>query len=185
MRARPGNFRTSSVRHESFLAPFVAASILGGKYRNALILLVVAGVTDGLDGFLARRFRWFSRLGAYLDPVADKLLLATVYICLGVTGLAPLWLVAIVFGRDILILAFAGTLMTTGGHREFQPSVWGKISTTFQIVTGVALIAGPAYPWGPLDQAGRWLIPFTAAATLLSGLHYSWVAWRIVRERAQ
>lgn len=167
------------------LAPFIAASILGGEYRNALILLVVAGVTDGLDGFLARRFQWFSGLGAYLDPVADKLLLAVVYICLGVTRLAPMWLVAIVFGRDILILAFAGTLMAAGGRREFQPSVWGKISTTFQIVTGGALIAGGAYPAGPLNRLGLWLIPVTATATLWSGLHYVWVAWRVVRDRAQ
>lgn len=167
------------------VTPFIAVSILGGGHRNALILLVIAGITDGLDGYLARRFQWFSRLGAYLDPVADKLLLAVVYICLGVSGLAPLWLVAVIFARDVLILAFGGTMMAMGGRRELRPSVWGKISTTFQIVTGVALIAGRAYPALALDRASLWLIPVTAAATLWSGLHYAWIAWRMVRGPAQ
>lgn len=167
------------------LTPFVAASIVGGDYRKALILLVAAGVTDGLDGFLARRFRWFSRLGAYLDPLADKLLLVVVYVCLGMTGLAPIWLVAIVFGRDFLILAFAGTMIATVGRREFPPSIWGKLSTTFQIVAGVALVTSRAFPSFLMQRLGLWLIPLTAAATLWSGLHYAWSSIRMARKRSQ
>ncbi|MEN6534898.1 MAG: CDP-alcohol phosphatidyltransferase family protein [Bryobacteraceae bacterium] len=162
------------------LTPFAAASIVAGEQRQALLLLAVASSTDGFDGWLARRFDWGTRLGTYLDPVADKLLLTTVYVSLWVAGLAPSWLVAIILGRDILILAFTGTVMALTRLRDFRPSIWGKISTTFQILAALALLITWAFPGAGLAGVSKLLISLAAAATVWSGLHYAWIAWRMV-----
>jgi len=158
------------------LAPWVAVSILRGSYRQALVLLAVAGVTDGLDGYAARRLDTVSRLGAWLDPVADKALLVTVYISLGVAGLVPSWLVWIVVGRDVLILSFAGVALAARKASRFEPSVWGKLSTLVQIVTGVAVIAARVVPSAVLAWWAEALPVVTAVTTGWSGIHYAWLA---------
>ena len=159
------------------LAPWVAVSILGGAHLEALLLLAVAGITDGLDGWAARRLGATSRLGACLDPVADKALLVTVYISLGVAGLIPAWLVWMVVGRDVLILAFAGAALAIRKSRRFEPSVWGKLSTLVQIVTGVAVIAARAFPSAGLAWWAEALPVAAAITTAWSGLHYAWLAF--------
>jgi cardiolipin synthase (CMP-forming) len=160
------------------LAPWVAVCILRQELRLALWLLVAAGITDGLDGFLARRCGMVTRLGARLDPVADKVLLVTVYISLGLAGLIPQWLVLIVVGRDLMILAFAGAALATSRRMEFAPSVWGKLSTLVQIVTGVAVIGAKAFPSPGLSAWTGVLPVITAVTTGWSGLHYAWQgAW--------
>ncbi|HXG34848.1 MAG TPA: CDP-alcohol phosphatidyltransferase family protein [Bryobacteraceae bacterium] len=156
------------------LTPPVVAWIVAGSYRQALILLAVAGATDGADGLLARRYGWQTRLGAYLDPIADKVLLAAVYLALGFVELLPWWLVTVVFARDLAILCVAGAILLWTDFRNFRPSRWGKLSTTFQILTALAALAAPALESRLLAAATRLLIPAAGACTVWSGLHYAW-----------
>ena len=163
------------------MVPWVAASILRQDCGQALWLLAAAGGTDALDGFLARRFGWSTRLGAYLDPLADKALLVTVYLAMGAAALAPAWLVVIVVGRDVLILIFAGVALLVTRQRRFDPSVWGKISTLVQMLTGVAILGSRAVQSPTLSLWVATLPAITAAATLWSGLHYAWRAAAVQR----
>ncbi|MCS6952684.1 MAG: CDP-alcohol phosphatidyltransferase family protein [Bryobacterales bacterium] len=156
------------------LAPPLVASIASGEYRRALVLLALAGVTDSADGLLARRYGWQTRLGAYLDPVADKVLLVGVYLALGASGLLPWWLVALVFGRDVAILAAAGTVLLRTEYRDFRPSVWGKLSTIFQILAALSVLSARASEFSALGAAADLLIPATGVFTAWSGLHYAW-----------
>jgi cardiolipin synthase len=163
------------------LTPVISMAILRQAHGQALALLAVAGLTDALDGYLARRFGGSTRLGAYLDPIADKVLLLTVYISLGSAGLIPPWLVMIVVGRDLLILAFAGAALLWTAHRGFDPSVWGKLSTLVQIVTGVVVIASRALASPMLIEWAAMLPAITAITTAWSGLHYAWRAAGMLR----
>jgi cardiolipin synthase (CMP-forming) len=163
------------------IAPLVARFILGGAYGQALGWLIAAGVTDGLDGWLARRFGWSTRFGALLDPVADKVLLVTVYVSMGVAGLVPNWLVALVVGRDVLILAFAGVALLLTAQRSFSPSPWGKLSTLIQIFTGLLAIGSRAFGGAILETAAHAMVFVTAAATLWSGIDYGLRAARLLR----
>jgi cardiolipin synthase len=156
------------------LAPWVAVSILHQAYRQALLLLVAAGLTDWLDGWLARRHGAVTRLGAYLDPVADKVLLVSVYLALGAAALIPVWLVVIVVGRDLLILLFAGAALAATRRRDFDPSVWGKLSTVVQVVTGAAVLASQAFRSPLLSMWAAVLPALAAVATGWSGIHYAW-----------
>lgn len=156
------------------LTPPVVAWIIAGHYRQALLLLAVAGMTDGADGLLARRYGWQTRLGAYLDPIADKVLLAAVYVALGLAGLLPWWLVVAVFARDLAILSVAGVILLWTSFRNFRPSRWGKLSTTFQILTALVALAAPVLHSRLVVAAAGLLIPLTGALTLWSGLHYAW-----------
>jgi cardiolipin synthase len=154
------------------LAPVVVWAIVARQFGAALAVLLVAGVTDVLDGLAARRFGGATRVGAYLDPIADKLLLSASYVALGAAGLVPWWLVILIFGRDILILAMAGLALAFTKNREFPPSVWGKISTLCQIAAAVAVLSDGAFPGlrAPLDP-----VFWTAAATTAwSGAAYAW-----------
>lgn len=162
------------------LTPFIVADIIGGRYVRALILLIAAGFTDAIDGYLARRFRAATPVGAYFDPVADKILLSAVYIALGVARAMPWWMVAVVFGRDVLILAMAayGLLFTT--LRKFPPSLWGKISTFCQIAAALVVIAARAGLAWPVTPA----LYLMVIATIWSGAHYVWRAVVMLRETA-
>jgi len=160
------------------LAPFIASDILHGRYGRAIILLFIAGFTDVIDGFLARRLQESTPVGAYLDPIADKVLLSVIYISLAVAGAIPWWMVAVVFGRDVLILAMAGYGLLFTSLRKFPPSVWGKISTLFQIVAALVVMVARAGVPAPVTLA----LSFMIAATLVSGLHYVWTGVRLLRE---
>jgi cardiolipin synthase len=111
-----------------------------------------------------------SRLGAYLDPIADKLLLTALYVCFGVAGLAPWWVVYLVVGRDAMILSLVAAGYLWKGVRDFPPSVWGKLSTLLQIAASLAVISLCAFGVAPALVQG--LLYLTAAATFWSGLHY-------------
>lgn len=152
------------------LTPFVAAAILNGQYGRTIILFFAAGVTDGIDGLLARRLGQSSRIGAYFDPIADKILLSAIYISLGIVRDIPWWMVALVFARDVLILGMAvyGLIFTT--IRAFPPSLWGKISTFCQIAAALAVLCAHQGVEVPA-QFFLWLM---IAATVWSGIHYAW-----------
>lgn len=126
----------------------------------ALILFFLSGMTDTIDGTLARRYGWGSRFGAFIDPIADKTLLVCTFLTLGMRDFIPVWLVWVVIGRDILILLAAVVLKLSGRLTEFPPSVFGKISTLVQLLTaGAILLRWPADP-----------APFFYATTLMAVL---------------
>jgi len=160
------------------LTPFVAVSILAGNSERALILFFLAGISDGLDGFLARRLDKITAFGAYLDPVADKILLATIYISLGAAGAIPWWMVGVVFGRDILILGMVAWGLIFTKLRKFPPTIWGKVSTVLQIAAALGVMADRAGVAMPVDLL-LWLM---IAGTVWSGIHYAWRGVTLLRD---
>jgi cardiolipin synthase (CMP-forming) len=157
------------------LAPFIVHAILNGRYGRALALFAAAALSDSLDGMLARRLDATSRAGAYLDPIADKVLMSAVFIALAFSGLAPWWYVGVVFGRDVLILFFALAALRFSSRRDFHPSVWGKASTFFQVLTAVSLLAAPL-------AFSRLILWISAVLTVWSGLHYAVTRLRYSRD---
>jgi cardiolipin synthase len=120
----------------------MAWAIWTGDFRLALLLLIVAGISDLLDGELARRFNWQSQFGATIDPVADKLLVFTLAVLLTVNGHVPLWLALIVVMRDVVILAGAGVYRMLFGHLDVSPTWVSKVNTAVQLVVlGMVLLA--------------------------------------------
>ncbi len=154
------------------LTPFAVAGVITGEYRRALAFFIAAGITDGLDGFLARRFAWQTRAGAYLDPVADKLLLTATYVALAVSGNIPMWIMWLVVGRDVMILAMVGAALAFTNYREFPPSAWGKISTGAQVVAAAAAVIYLAFPSAWLSIASKALLWLAAFWTAWSGVAY-------------
>ncbi|MGP8253092.1 MAG: CDP-diacylglycerol--glycerol-3-phosphate 3-phosphatidyltransferase [Terracidiphilus sp.] len=160
------------------LMPFLVAAILQGEYLLSFVLFVAAGLTDALDGFLARLLKQRSMLGHYLDPVADKLLLSTLFLVLMHKGLIPVTVTVLVFGRDVGILLVSALLYAAVGRREFHPSVFGKANTLAQIVAVAAVLLCQL-------TAAAWVIIFRQVAldltmmlTVASGLHYAWLVSR-------
>ena len=125
------------------MAPFLVAAILEGHFLLSFILFVAAGLTDGLDGLLARLLKQRSVLGHYLDPVADKLLLSTLFLVLFYKGLMPGTVTVLVFGRDVGILLVSAILYAAVGRREFYPSIFGKANTLAQISAVAAVLLQP------------------------------------------
>ncbi len=159
------------------MTPVIVIAIIIGHWREAFWLSIAAGITDVLDGLAARWLRVSSRIGAYLDPIADKLLLTLIYLAFGIAGAIPSWMVALVLGRDLFILAMAayGYFFTT--VRDFPPTVWGKLSTFVQIIAALAVMndrAGSSIPQGPF----LWTMVFTTA---WSGIHYGWRGLEMLR----
>jgi cardiolipin synthase len=145
------------------------------------VLFAAAALTDGLDGMLARRFGQTTSVGAFLDPIADKLLLSGVYLALAIAGSVPWWLVTVVLGRDVFLLASSGIVMLLTDIRQFQPSVWGKISTLVQMVCAIAWLLQNEGISPQLHHVAQALVWPTAAVTLWSGLHYSGRTIRFLR----
>lgn len=166
------------------LAPVVVYALWYRRYEIALGLLLIAGISDGLDGFLARRLQSASQLGAYLDPLADKVLLSSVYVVLAIGRVIPWQLTALVFGRDVIMLIAIGILYLSTTVRKFPPTLWGKLSTFAQICYVFWVVLVRATLWGggssTVEDILMWL---TAAATAWSGVHYGWIGVRMWRER--
>jgi cardiolipin synthase len=158
------------------LAPFLVAAILENRFRVGFILFVVAGLTDALDGLLARALKQQTVLGQYLDPVADKLLLSTLFLVLLHEGLMPVRVTVLVFGRDVCILLVSAILYAGAGRRDFKPSVFGKANTLAQVLAVAVVILHQLTqaPWVIMLQAfALWA---TMILTVASGLHYAWIA---------
>lgn len=154
------------------LAPYVLVLLVRREYRTVLVLFAIAGLTDFLDGLAARKFGSTSRLGAALDPVADKVLLSGTFLTLALTGAIEAWVAAVVLGRDVLILAAAVVLYLAKSRRSFPPSIWGKISTLVQIAF-VLVIVGQV--GGAIFIALKWA---TVALAVVSGADYARTASR-------
>ena len=116
-----------------FFVPFIIIALTDGNFGWALVLFVVAGISDGLDGLLARKLNQRTVLGQYLDPIADKLLLSTLFLVLSITHKIPWKFTVIVFSRDLIILVTCAVLFAATTYRDFRPSVYGKLNTGAQI----------------------------------------------------
>ena len=113
--------------------PFFIIAIKYDNYVVAMAIFVIAGFSDALDGFLARSLNQKSPIGAYLDPIADKLLLSSSYFVLALKGKIGWWLAILVLGRDVLLLIASAVILIVVGYRPFPPSVWGKAATFFEL----------------------------------------------------
>lgn len=160
------------------LTPLVVLAILDHRFSWAFFWCFTAGITDLFDGALARRFGAESRLGMLLDPAADKILQVSVFIALGLAGAVPFSIVALVFGRDLLLVLGAAFFRYTGRRVTFPPTIWGKWSTVIQIFAAVSILGG----LGPALEALS--VSLVAVATVFSGLHYTARAftWLKLRE---
>ncbi len=145
--------------------------LVRGHYQTALILIVIAGLSDGLDGFLAKHFGWESRIGGLLDPMADKLMFVSVFGALTWTGLVPVWLLAVVIGRDVVIVSGALAYEFLIGPVEPRPTRVGKLNTATALVYLFFVMTYQIYAW----PAAITLLITGAAVfvfSLVSGLHY-------------
>jgi cardiolipin synthase (CMP-forming) len=160
------------------IAPFLVAALLERHYALGFWLFVGAGLTDALDGLLARALEQRSMIGHYLDPVADKLLLSTIFLVLLHQGLMPTTVTVLVFGRDVGILLVAAILYAAAGRREFRPSIFGKANTLAQIgaVATVLLHQLTTARW--VTDLRAIMLDATIALTVISGLHYAWLVSR-------
>ncbi len=165
------------------LTPVIAWAIVTNRALLAGWLCGAAGLTDVLDGLLARTLRATSATGQYLDPVADKILLGGIYLALAWHGSAPWALVALIFGRDLAILVASAIAMRYTGYNNYRPTIPGKITTFLQIVTAVAILASNAFSQAALFVLARVLIRLTAAATVGSAVHYAWRGIAFFRRR--
>jgi cardiolipin synthase len=153
--------------------PFAVIAVLGNHYAWALGIFIVAGITDGLDGLLARLLKQQTLLGQYLDPVADKLLLSTMFLTLSFVHQIPWTVTVLVFFRDIVILVICTLLYATGTLRTFSPSWFGKANTLAQIVTVPLVMLHLVFPASILlKQARQGGFNATVALTIISGVHY-------------
>jgi cardiolipin synthase len=170
------------------LIPFFVIMLVYGRPGWALGIFGFAGLTDLLDGLIARRTGQKTSLGAWLDPMADKLLLVTTFVVLTVpqtdlTVRFPLWLTILVISRDVVIVLTVAIVNIVMGVRTFHPTIWGKIATGTYLVSCVVLMwfnfLGRDSVW---VDVGVWC---SLAITMISGFHYIWHAARIINEPAQ
>jgi cardiolipin synthase (CMP-forming) len=163
------------------LAPVIIGDIMDGRPARALTLFLLAAFTDAIDGWLARISDSATQLGAYLDPIADKILMSGIFLALGAAQFVPWWFVAIVFGRDLYLLLAVAALMALTKIRKFPPSKWGKISTFVQIATAVTWMTRNLWPVQVLDSLAAAMLWVCAVFTIWSGLHYTFRALRTLR----
>ncbi len=161
--------------------PFVITNVLDDNWHWALGLLVLAGLSDALDGWLARALDQRTLLGQYLDPIADKLLLSSLFLVLSIAHKIPWKYTVLVLSRDVCILATCTALYATVGFRDFRPSIFGKINTVCQIaaVFFVVLAQVVVTPW--VVALKLVFLYATFGFTLLSGIHYILVTGQRLR----
>ena len=162
------------------LIPVFASLLFYSHYDWALFVFFIAGVSDGIDGFVARRFNQESTLGTVLDPIADKLLMTTAFVILSLPHIlpplskhfpVPFWVTAAVIGRDILIVTVALAIFIVTGFRGFKPSFWGKASTLVQVIAVAIILIATVFP----AYSGYYLPTtyfFVALFAFISGVHY-------------
>jgi len=173
------------------LIPVFASLLFYQKFVLALVVFVVAGITDGLDGLLARRFDQKSQLGTILDPIADKMMMVTSFVVLSMRTVfpqpvpshlpIPFWVTIAVISRDVFILVGAAAINIVTGFRGFRPSLLGKINTTVQIIAIAAIMFAASVPYG----TGYYLPTiYTTVFTfaVLSGVHYVFFVSKLLNE---
>lgn len=167
------------------LVPAFVILLLYGRVGWAFAVFVAAGITDALDGLVARRRNQRTALGALLDPMADKLLLVSAFVVLTLPGLGlvnrlPVWLTVLVISRDVAIVVTVAIISLTVGHRSFPPTIYGKVATGVYIVTvAIVLLFNYLERRSVLVDAGVWA---SLAITVVSGLHYTAHVRRVLNE---
>ena len=161
--------------------PIFTICLLYDHLFLALLIFVAAGITDALDGLIARVYDQRTTIGAYLDPIADKLLLTTAFIGLAVLGIIPRWLTVVVIARDVIILLGTLILILTSHRVEIKPTFLSKSTTVFQLSTIIAALLA-AYA-----SLIRGLLPYfvwtTACLTCISGFHYIYIGSKFSKEK--
>jgi cardiolipin synthase len=158
------------------LVPIVVWAITSGQMRIAFLLFLAAGISDGVDGFLAKRFHMASELGAYLDPLADKALIVSIYVSLGVAGALPIFLVILVVSRDIMIISAFMLSWLVGKPMPIRPLMVSKANTVAQILLAVVVLAEQGFGFHAAIGS-EILMALVAVLTLLSVAFYlaEWV----------
>lgn len=168
------------------LIPVFAISLFYGYSTAALLVFVVAGVSDGIDGFVARRFKQESELGRILDPIADKLLMTVAFIILTLPNIfpapsksVPFWVTAAVVGRDILILTVAWAINVMTGFQGFKPSWLGKVSTLVQVIAVTLILVAAVFGF-------TFYLPtvytIVVALAFFSGVHYIFFVAKLMKD---
>ena len=161
-----------------FIIPFLVIAILDGRYRTAFALFVLAGFSDGFDGLLARWLSQRTTLGQYLDPIADKLLLSTLFLVLTHMSLVPRYVTVLVFSRDLGILLISTLLFATGTLRDFRPSLLGKLNTLVQIFGLTFVLVEQVWPALHPRILRLGLLRAIALLAPLSAAQYAWIVFR-------
>jgi len=163
--------------------PFFIITIHYRRYGLALAILIVAGLTDGLDGILARSLNQKTALGAYLDPIADKLLLSSSFVVLALNQRIGWWLATLVLSRDIILMTAAAVILVVAGYRPFPPSLYGKATTALQILLVFAVVLLAVKDWVWLQHATKIVVYLVAGFTVFSGFHYCFTVARRLNEQ--
>lgn len=147
--------------------------IVANRFEPALILFFVAGFSDGVDGYLAKRFNWHTRLGALLDPIADKLLVAGTFLALVYTGHVPVWLAALVVLRDVVIIGGAAAYSFLVGPVEGEPTRISKLNTALELLFVLFVLSRAAFGW-PAQISITVLGAAVLVTVVVSGVDYVW-----------
>ncbi|HEX3323300.1 MAG TPA: CDP-alcohol phosphatidyltransferase family protein [Terriglobales bacterium] len=164
--------------------PFIVTNLVQGHYKWALGLFVLAGLSDGLDGLLARKLHQQTLLGQYLDPIADKLLLSTLFLVLAILHLIPWKFTVMVFSRDISILAVSAVLYMIAGLRDFRPSIFGKANTFAQVSAVFFVLLFAVHPDPTIAIIRKFFLRATFFFTILSAVHYVFLVQHRLREHS-
>jgi cardiolipin synthase (CMP-forming) len=168
-----------------FIIPFLVIAILDSRYHLAFALFVLAGFSDGFDGLLARWLSQRTTLGQYLDPIADKLLLSTLFLVLTHMNLVPRYVTVLVFSRDFGILLIATLLFATGTLRDFRPSLLGKFNTLIQIFGLTVVLVDQVWPGLHAGALRTGLMRSIALLAPLSAAQYAWIVFRRISTSEQ
>ena len=161
-----------------FIIPYLVIVLLDGRYHLAFALFVLAGFSDGFDGLLARMLSQRTTLGQYLDPIADKLLLSTLFLVLTHMNLVPRYVTVLVFSRDFGILLISTLLFATGTLRDFRPSLLGKLNTVVQIFGLTLVLTEQVWPTVDAVLLRNGLLRAIAFLAPLSAAQYAWIVFR-------
>ena len=155
--------------------PFIVINVVKHDFKWALALFILAGMSDGLDGLLARTLHQQTLLGQYLDPIADKLLMSTIFLVLSIEGMIPWKYTVVVFSRDISILLISGVLFMIAGLRDFRPSIFGKANTFAQVAAIFFVLLLLVEPVRWVWVARTIFLKATFFFTIISAVHYALV----------
>jgi len=153
--------------------PFIVINVVKHDFKWALALFILAGMSDGLDGLLARTLHQQTLLGQYLDPIADKLLMSTMFLVLSIEGMIPWKYTVVVFSRDVSILLISGVLFMIAGLRDFRPSIFGKANTFAQVAAIFFVLLLLVEPVRWVWIARTIFLRATFIFTIVSAVHYA------------
>jgi cardiolipin synthase len=167
-----------------FTVPFLVIEILDAHWVFAFVLLWMAGLSDSLDGLLARVLKQRTTLGQYLDPIADKALLSTLFLVLTHVGIIPRYVTVLVFSRDLGILLISTLLYVTNILRDFRPTWLGKVNTCLQILTVLLVMTAEVAPHIRFGGLLTVLLRTVAVLAPLSAAQYAWITLRKVQAQS-